>query len=270
VSLDFQVLNKQAYEKSLGAQDLLSHMCQNLFAQTKFKVFMRGRFLLDDDQICSKVILFSTHPEISQWIFFDLHRNGEDLNHSTRNIPLEEYSYFLYSIHDFLPNDAVLRMFKERFYIAQGILVRKRFKYHIDFWTFYIPISDAGAFSLTASLMQSLQKWIEWFEVMHPFDKQNHPVKHWAAHDYSFIGNPLWIQEPSLISNNLSSNLSPRQMECFRLIGQGSTLKEAANVLGLSQRTVEAHVNHLKQKTGALFKSDLIKLYHNTYGRNVF
>lgn len=42
--------------------------------------------------------------------------------------------------------------------------------------------------------------------------------------------------------------LSPREFQIFRLLGAGHTIKEAAATAGMSARTVESHVAHIKQK----------------------
>jgi DNA-binding NarL/FixJ family response regulator len=45
--------------------------------------------------------------------------------------------------------------------------------------------------------------------------------------------------------------LSPREMEVLRLVAEGLTNKEIAYRLGLSERTVQFHLNAVFNKTGA-------------------
>ncbi len=42
--------------------------------------------------------------------------------------------------------------------------------------------------------------------------------------------------------------LSDRELQVFRLIGQGRTTREIAKTLNLSIKTIESHVEHIKQK----------------------
>ncbi len=58
------------------------------------------------------------------------------------------------------------------------------------------------------------------------------------------------------LSNKVS--LSKRQLECCHLLMQGKTTKEMASALGLSIRTVEDYLNHIKAKLGCRNKTELI------------
>ena len=53
--------------------------------------------------------------------------------------------------------------------------------------------------------------------------------------------------------------LTDREMEIFRLIGTGLSVKEIAYRLGLSAKTVEAHREHLKQKLGLRSSAELLR-----------
>ena len=58
-----------------------------------------------------------------------------------------------------------------------------------------------------------------------------------------------------------NAHITPRELECLSLLVKGNTAKEAANLLNLSIRTIEGHINNIRSKVGFLYKSDLIKLY---------
>lgn len=45
--------------------------------------------------------------------------------------------------------------------------------------------------------------------------------------------------------------LSPRQMEIARLLADGKTQAEVAEILGIHRRTVEGHVARIRFKTGS-------------------
>jgi len=51
----------------------------------------------------------------------------------------------------------------------------------------------------------------------------------------------------SMINNNY---LTTREMECLSWLAQGKTLEETAMILSITQRTVKAHVNSIKEKLG--------------------
>jgi DNA-binding CsgD family transcriptional regulator len=52
--------------------------------------------------------------------------------------------------------------------------------------------------------------------------------------------------------------LSPREIEVLNLIVQGYSAKEAAEVLSLSPRTVERHIDNARSKLGARNRPHLV------------
>ncbi len=52
---------------------------------------------------------------------------------------------------------------------------------------------------------------------------------------------------------------TPREDDVARLLITGATAKEIGNTLGISHRTVESHLEHMKQKLGCMKKSMLVK-----------
>lgn len=58
----------------------------------------------------------------------------------------------------------------------------------------------------------------------------------------------------------LHNSLSVRQKECFFFLVRGYTAKQIAQQLGLSYRTVETHINHLKNKFNCRTKGQLIEM----------
>ncbi len=60
-------------------------------------------------------------------------------------------------------------------------------------------------------------------------------------------------------------NFSTKQLECLNLLSKGYCMKEIARILALSHRTLETHLNRIKEKTGFNYKSQLIRLYQTLY-----
>lgn len=59
-------------------------------------------------------------------------------------------------------------------------------------------------------------------------------------------------------STYLTMQLSPRQLECLFFLLRGKTYKEIARILELSPRTIEKHVDILKEKFSSQSKNELI------------
>lgn len=55
-----------------------------------------------------------------------------------------------------------------------------------------------------------------------------------------------------------STYITVQELSCLRLLGQGYRLKEIANQLDLSPRTVETYLNRLKERSGIQKRSDLL------------
>jgi DNA-binding NarL/FixJ family response regulator len=53
--------------------------------------------------------------------------------------------------------------------------------------------------------------------------------------------------------------LSDRELQVFRMIGQGRSVKDIAEALFLSPKTVEAHKEHIKQKLNLKSSNDLLR-----------
>ena len=66
-----------------------------------------------------------------------------------------------------------------------------------------------------------------------------------------------FVEKPKKIRLNDRVVLSLKECQCVRLLLGGHTAKEIASVLSLSPRTVETHLNNVKDKTGRSTKSEL-------------
>jgi DNA-binding NarL/FixJ family response regulator len=55
------------------------------------------------------------------------------------------------------------------------------------------------------------------------------------------------------------ANLSDRELEIFQMIGRGLSIKEIAQQLFLSSKTVEVHREHVKEKLGLRSSAELLR-----------
>lgn len=98
------------------------------------------------------------------------------------------------------------------------------------------------------------------------------PNKFETAAEINDEGNPCLIQnnihaefiantpiKKIQVANQLNTSLSRRELDCIAELLQGKTLKEIGNHLGISPRTVETHVNNIKEKLQCRSKSELIR-----------
>ncbi|MEK6734723.1 MAG: helix-turn-helix domain-containing protein [Pseudomonadota bacterium] len=75
------------------------------------------------------------------------------------------------------------------------------------------------------------------------------------------------INRPFLIKahDGHFTKLTKRETECLKIFANNKTAKEIANILNLSHRTVELHLEHIKQKLGISFKNQLFDLYKSSF-----
>jgi DNA-binding NarL/FixJ family response regulator len=69
----------------------------------------------------------------------------------------------------------------------------------------------------------------------------------------SFSGRGMQADAPPL------ERLSDRELQIFRMIGQGRSVKDIAEALFLSPKTVETHKEHIKQKLNLSSSNDLLR-----------
>jgi DNA-binding CsgD family transcriptional regulator len=67
------------------------------------------------------------------------------------------------------------------------------------------------------------------------------------------------------LERSLKCNLSPREVEILSIICRGFTAKAVAQKLSISVKTVQNHLEHIKNKTGLRFKTDLVRFYENFF-----
>lgn len=65
----------------------------------------------------------------------------------------------------------------------------------------------------------------------------------------------------SALHHKTLAHLTPRELECLRWLLKGYTQKMIANELHISERTVETHLIHVKEKTNLKTKAQLIKSF---------
>lgn len=76
--------------------------------------------------------------------------------------------------------------------------------------------------------------------------------------------NETSVKDYYLRLNGVDAKLTKREEECLSLLAQGKRVKEIANLLGLSPRTIETYVENTKQKTNCGTTAQLIGLYQKS------
>lgn len=83
------------------------------------------------------------------------------------------------------------------------------------------------------------------------------PVSRYVA------GHLLKIDDVATTQSELES-LTPREREVVTLIARGYKYREAADDLGISQKTLETHMKHVFEKLGVVSRSEVTRLAFET------
>ncbi|MBA8667208.1 hypothetical protein H1Q59_04805 [Holosporaceae bacterium 'Namur'] len=76
------------------------------------------------------------------------------------------------------------------------------------------------------------------------------------------ITRDIQIQKYSInITENNRINLTKREVECLQNLALGKSIKEIADILDISDRTVEVYLNNIKIKSGYNHRSQLVSMY---------
>jgi DNA-binding CsgD family transcriptional regulator len=65
--------------------------------------------------------------------------------------------------------------------------------------------------------------------------------------------------------DNRNIRITPQEMECWKLLSQGYTIKGIASALFRAPKTVENHINNIRDKTECRSRDSLVDLYHNSF-----
>lgn len=79
---------------------------------------------------------------------------------------------------------------------------------------------------------------------------------------YDNINHNFDIKKLHLEDFGLDCTITYQEMQCLKLLICGASAKEIANDLGLSYRTVQNYLEHLRIKTGTHNKSELLNILH--------
>ncbi|MCF6776715.1 LuxR C-terminal-related transcriptional regulator [Thiotrichales bacterium 19X7-9] len=91
-------------------------------------------------------------------------------------------------------------------------------------------------------------------------------VKHQIDNDnqrFNQFLNQTKIKAFNLEGQYHGISLTARELDCLYEIGKGFTMKEVAKNFNISPRTIETHLNHIKDKLSLTTKSDLINFARN-------
>ncbi len=162
--------------------------------------------------------------------------------------------------------------------VHQPILEKAR-EFNIDHGiTFVEPQEDGCEFFFLGTSVdkpQVMNKYLSHIDLLERFldyfREKAQPLIQRALKEKIIIPNKFERAPKGIICKDLDrqaflnllnpQHFSTREMECIRLLTRGYTQKMIAQELGISPRTVETHLEHIKEKTDTHTKGELVKYF---------
>ena len=262
--LDTFNANKKAYDYACSIIPNVKNLYLPIIERFHLNTFMYARYNLDDLSICNTMNGFFTHLESLHWYYFQSVDNGVEFPKAIRKVDLNSIGFFFWNSQ----KDPIMKALKEQFGLTTAITIYKRHASFVDAWSF-VGDSNTDLNTVTLSQLEELQRFSQFFSKN--LNKHIDTKEFFGPTTRRIFLNDIDMKaiNPSNQENTpfiQKASLSSQQTRCLELIGQGLSIKQIANQLGISTHTVETHVNNLKIKLGAPYKTDLIQLYRQGIG----
>ena len=146
---------------------------------------------------------------------------------------------------------------KKQYGVGDCLTIRHFTEDGVEFFIFGAPVERTDSVQFFLNHMDKLQQFMLYF-----FDRARQALSHIAMEKLYLPYDNFPHKE---ISGDGMANvkklfnlkrfyfdskqyLTNKEVECLRWVGQGKSLTEVAMILGNSERTVESHVSHAKEK----------------------
>lgn len=261
------IKNSSALNYNSQVLEKLNHICFPLFKSSciksfrYFRVFESGHFLN----------LSTNHLWLSERIE-NIPDNGESFHKPLCSASAIQDTFFLW---DHNSEDTVMSLFLKH-NIANGVSVYKRKNNSVEAWSFGATKEDTQAHNFYINNLHILKNFISYFnEVATDLidDSENSKLAYFGAPisitvlkngmpSFPAFDRAIALQNQEKLTK---SKLSKRELECLSFLSMGKSIKEIANTLQLSSRTVEAYNNNIKRKLNLYRKSDLVKYFWSIF-----
>lgn len=223
------------------------------------------------DAICKPLKKFG----ITFFNYLRVHHNGKifDLNNAPEMTEFFYYKSNLYS--SFLPiikhstfdsgfimdtsvqNDNFFEIMRDSFNIDNVIFFIKKKSNWVEFWQFGTQPGNHKIINFYLNNTELLKKFVEYFRKEHQDLLKLASTNCYQITTITQNQDCLYPYDPEEINfvlnqlnecNQERKFLTQREMECLKLCASGKTAKEIGLILRISSRTVEIHLNHIKEK----------------------
>lgn len=233
-------------------KDTIQKLCSAFFNQHGFNYFQYLRCYKDGS--CSLLA-----NETGMVEYFSQVAN-EPVVFSSYMVEHEKLHSYWFLWDEELPSFPV-NLAREKFNLHHGLTLVRRSKNYYDMIAVALPEYKRNIVSFYLTKHKVIEQFINLFDKNH-YDLisyiNRHPLilpKPYRDSNYQKICLPNGRIE--VVGSQGAFYLTSKEVACLRLVLQGITDKQIAQILHLSPRTVETYLNRIKSRSGALYRSDL-------------
>jgi DNA-binding CsgD family transcriptional regulator len=236
-----------------------------------------------------KVIFFCNHLD---WLTFKTDKHLYDFDgfipEDVADEIVKNYNFHVYTGNGYKENRVLNLLFETNRWNSLDLY--KRNKQYIDIMHVASTRDNVGIINFYINNNKLLQNYFDNF--LNQFEETINTAFHSKYYVEFVVNNPskkeikfsphLFLPNSKLVQkdkfkllsvcekitlnvNNEKINLSQRESSCMYLLTKGKSCKEIAEILDISSRTVEHHINSIKLKTGLHYKSELIEIFYDNF-----
>lgn len=262
-------INFQAYKYAEATASKFNRICDPLF-KSNIKIFAYFRFFYDGRYLylCNDL----------NWLRFcleNVHNNeGTSLGQEIGHVPEDNYHCFLWPT---VKTDYLMSALYD-FNIWNGLSIFKQREDSVELWgfagdrqtenmqNFYIENIDllkdfTASFNLNAA--ELILPTANNLAIYKDFKPQIHLDDYDRSKINEFI-KATPIKKRPLITSSGEVFLSTKELECLNFLASGKTAKQIAQDFKASTRTIEKHLENIKQKIGNGDKATIIRIYKDS------
>ncbi|MEQ9116560.1 MAG: helix-turn-helix transcriptional regulator [Rickettsiales bacterium] len=196
----------------------------------------------------------------------------------TLNLSGSKYRYLLWPE---TPSDNSMELYKNRgIWNGLTLLEESPDGDYVDLWWLASEIHNTNCRDFYLNNLKFVESLVDLFKRRHPdifvgtdcngkynkfnFDNLSHSdmLKKMIVRKQSII-KEYFPQGVEAKGRNGLITFTSREIDCLLLLAYGKSTKEISRDLSISSRTVAAHVQSVRNKTGYMLRSDLVSLFHD-------
>jgi DNA-binding CsgD family transcriptional regulator len=262
------LINKSAFLFSTGITPKIKEICNPLQQYLGVNCFGYLKVYRD----CKYLAFINGYEDFRKKYIENIRKLDPFLVKTIRQVPLNT-PYFMLWPTKYIKLPPVVSLYKEN-NIWHGFYIIYNQKEYCEIFTFAFNTQAEAKEQFYFQNSNLLVKFTHYFrnkaaDILDDRDKSKIALFS-EKFDFSYVedsNKKLFLEEidTNLVLRGMNGNLvnlTNRESEALKLLVKNKTMKEVAQLLDLSPRTVETYINNLKLKLGVSYKNQLIEIFN--------